>query len=157
MPSGGSLFCASWRICNSIHDMSWSIHCCIVLLGPTFWPLQLLLSFQQILALAVMQQQSYIGDKGHDLWVTCRKSMEICFCARGYSLQKTHLFEGWRPPWVRGDAPTIALKPGRLMQLFCLQKFYKNEKRKQSTTQISKKDCFVVRNCLSTFPTWFIA
>ena len=72
----------------------------------------------------------------HALQIACRERGVVDVCARDYAPQKTLIFEDQRATYVWGDAPFIAQRSGRLTQLFCSQKFSKNEKRQRSAAQI---------------------
>ena len=73
---------------------------------------------------------------GHALQIACRERGVVGICARGYAPQKIPLFEDQRATYVRGDAPFIARRSGRLTKLFCSQKISRNEKRRRSAAQI---------------------
>ena len=73
---------------------------------------------------------------GHAPQIVCRERGVVGICARGYAPQKIPLFEDQRATYVRGDAPLIARRSGRLTKLFCSQKISRNEKRRRSAAQI---------------------
>ena len=72
---------------------------------------------------------------GHALQIACRERGVVGICARGYAPQNTPIFEDQKATYVRGDAPFIARRSGRLKKLFCSQKISRNEKRRRSAAQ----------------------
>ena len=68
----------------------------------------------------------------HTLQITHRERGAEGICSTGYAPQKTPVFEDQKATYVQGDAPSITRRSGGLTQLFCSQKFSKNEKRRQS-------------------------
>ena len=72
----------------------------------------------------------------HALQIACGERGVVGICAKGYTPQKTPIFKDQRATYVRGDAPFIARRSGRLTKLFCSQKISRNKKRRRSVAQI---------------------
>lgn len=122
-----SLSCGSWRAWDPINHLLRSGGRCIVLLGPTFWPLRLSFFYRWDFGPQLScerQGHTEFKDTPCETIVDIVKLlMTLCW---GAALYRTLLSEGWRAIYMRGCAPLIALKSGRLTRL-CPEKSQKQE------------------------------